>query len=143
MFALAALRSETLAWQFAITLTFVATVIDLTDDLGPESGLETSALLRWSLLLLAAIACAALVAAWQLQAGRSLRAPLLGLVWACLGVAYARILFTPAVLQGEGLLPLRFVQAVVDHGIVHGIFTATAVGITIAALCVKGDVARA
>jgi len=132
-FALASLRSETLAWQFAITLTFAATVVDLTDDFGPESGLQTSALFRGSLLLAATALCAGLVIAWQRAQTLSLRVPLFGLMWACMAVAYARILVTPEVILGEdGSLLERLLLAFFSHGLVHDIFLGCAIYMTLA-----------
>jgi len=142
---LLAARSETLAWHTAITMTFLATIIDLQDDLGPESGIEASALLRWGLVLVALLLCAALTVAWQRNPRRELGTLLLGLMWACTGVAFTRILVSPPVMlptpeqiAAHGGLVARYLHALVDHGIVHGIFAACTVYGTVALFRARG-----
>jgi hypothetical protein len=132
-------RSETVAWHTVVTLTFVHCVLDLQEDLGPEQGIDAPAFIRWGLLLGALAISAALVVRWQRNPNRRLAPLLLWLMWGCMVVAYARILCSVPVLlptpeNGITLsgLPLRFVHAVVDHGIVHGIFTACAIYCTFA-----------
>lgn len=138
---LLATRYQTLAWHTAITMTFLASVIDLLDDIGPESPFNASASLHWSLLFIALVVSAGLVMRWQRSANASLHCLLLGLMWACMAVAYGRIVISPAVLtpSDEQLAAMpsymgRFMVELTDHGIVHGIFTACAVYATVAIL---------
>lgn len=134
-------RFPTLAWHTAITMTFVHSVIDLQEDLGPENGVDFSALFRWGLVAVATLAAAAYVAHWQRDARRGPLAPLLFVVWACMAVAYARIAThanviapSPEIAAGTGNYLLRFLAQLNSHRIVHGIFTVCAIVFTVAAL---------
>ncbi|MBI1317632.1 MAG: hypothetical protein GC168_01620 [Candidatus Hydrogenedens sp.] len=138
--ALISLRSETLAWQFAITMTFAATVLDLSDDLAQGEGAPVSAAVRWLMLLVPVIACALLMLRWQRSERSSLAPVLIGLALACTAVAFARLLFQPQVLEGEGMLLARYLGAVWNSRIVHGVFAAFTV-YTVAAVVRKSKAA--
>ncbi len=133
---LLSLRYTTLAWQTALTMTFIATIIDLQDDLAGENGILVAASIRWAFVWSTLIVSALLVLAWQRSTAPRLQSALLALMWACTAVAYARILVSPSVLAPAAdvtaSLPMRFVAELEGHGIVHGIFTACAVYATVA-----------
>lgn len=132
-------RSATVAWHTAITMTFLHCVLDLVEDLGPEQGINAPAYLPWALLLGALVVSAALVVRWQRNPDRKLAPLLLWLMWGCTAVAYARILCsvpvlnpTPEMVATVGGLPARFLHALWGSAIVHGIFTVTAIYATVA-----------
>jgi hypothetical protein len=134
-------RSPAVAWHTALTLTFLHSVIDLQEDLGPEGGLDYGPAARWGLVVAALVVSAALVARWQRNPGRSLVAAVLLLMWGCMAVAYARLgantdVLAPSaeILAAQGGLIARYLHQLTGHAIVHGIFTACAVVVTIAAL---------
>ena len=133
---LLSLRYTTLAWQTALTMTFIATIIDLQDDLSGENGIHVAASIRWAFVWATLIVSALLVLAWQRRSAPRLQSALLCLMWACMAVAYARILVSPNVLAPAAdvidSLPMRFLAELEGHGIVHGIFTACAVYATVA-----------
>lgn len=133
-------RYNALAWHTAITMTFIASVIDLLDDVGPDSQVNLSAGMHWLLLFAAVMLTAALVMLWQRGSRPGLKPPLLGLIAGCMAVAFGRIMIDPSVI-GPDAIELaaqpaywrRFTAALADQGIVHGIFTLTAL-ISVAAI---------
>lgn len=133
-------RYNALAWHTAITMTFIASVIDLLDDVGPDSKVNLSAGMHWLLLFAAVMLTAALVMLWQRGSRPGLKAPLLGLIAGCMAVAFGRIMIDPTVispdaaeLAAQPAYWCRFTAALADHGIVHGIFTVTAL-VSVAAI---------
>lgn len=129
VFMLLGLRSETLAWQAAITVTFIASVIDLQDGFAEDGGLHLGAGLRWGMVWVTLFVCVAMVLAWQRGARCGLKAPLLWLLWAGVSVAYLKLLCSSAVFGPnlEGSVLMRMLNTLAQHAIVHGIFTVTAI----------------
>jgi len=136
---LASLRWETIAWQTGITITFLATVMDLQDDLAQENGLHVAALWRAAFVIVALLITVAGVLRWQSNPQRRLAPLLLALMWGCMAVAYSRLIVYPTVLTPTpeqiaeiGGFAARFAHVVAQSAIVHGIFTACAVCMSVA-----------
>lgn len=141
VFILLGMRSETMAWQAAITVTLIASVIDLQDGFVEDTGLQVGAVLRWGMVWAALLASVMLVLAWQRGRSRSLKLPLLGLLWADVAIAYIKLLGTSKVFGADvdGSLIGRMAHELLEHAIVHGIFTATAIMGTVAILRYRED----
>lgn len=141
VFILLGMRSETMAWQAAITVTLIASVIDLQDGFVEDTGLQVGAVLRWGMVWAALLASVMLVLAWQRGRSRSLKLPLLGLLWADVAIAYIKLLGTSKVFGADvdGSLIGRMAHELLEHAIVHGIFTATAIIGTVAILRYRED----
>lgn len=131
---LVSLRWESIAWQTGITITFLATVMDLQDGLAEENGVQLALLWRSAMVLLATLATVAWVLYWQASPRRRLAPLLLALIWGCMAVAYARLVINPVVLSPTpaqlatlGGFTSRFLHVMAGNWIVHSIFTACAV----------------
>jgi hypothetical protein len=141
VFILLGMRSETMAWQAAITVTLIASVVDLQDGFVEDPGLQVGAVLRWGMVWAALIASVLLVLAWQRGSSRSFKLPLLGLLWADVAIAYIKLLCTSKVFGADldGSVIGRMAHELGNHAIVHGIFTATAIIGTVAILRYRED----
>lgn len=138
---LSSLRWETIAWHTGITVTFLATVLDLQDGLGEEKGIDVPLLWRSALVLTALVPTVVLLVRWQSHPQRRLAPLLLALLWACMVVAYGQLLLqpillvpTPEQLAEVGSYFARAAYLVQKSLIVHGIFTASAIYMTVAIL---------
>jgi len=136
VFILLGMRSETMAWQAAITVTLIASVIDLQDGFLEDPGLQMGALWRWGMVWAALLASVWLVLAWQRGSNCGFKLPLLFLLWADVAIAYIKLLVTSKVFGADldGSVITRMAHELGDHAIVHGIFTVTAIIGTVAIL---------
>jgi len=138
MIALSA-RSERIAWQVALTVTFLAAVIDLQEDLLGEGDLLVGAAIRWGFVAVMALLAVAYVVLWQRDPKRCLFRLTGVFLWALMAIALVKpfahraVLSPPAgaVAEAGGMAAYLFGRFE-GMFIVHGIFLALAIISTLA-----------
>lgn len=136
-------RSETFAWQTAITLTFVATIVDFQEEFVQLPAPWPAAVVRWGFVLIVTAAAVLLTLQWQ-RRGQSLRALLLGITWACVAVAFLRLpmdalAILPERAEDAGGFLARTCLELQRHCQVHSTFLLEAIAATFVLLWFKPE----
>ena len=105
---LVVMRFPSSAWQIAVTLTFSHTVIDLVDDIYPETLSDSPFTLPFIIVIVSTL-LVALCAAWFRRHGNVIRNMFLLLTWSCMIVAFIRLTLSPKVFDLTGISPVNFV----------------------------------
>jgi hypothetical protein len=115
------MRYPFMAWQIAVTLTFCHTVIDLMDDIHPNTtslfSVSFAVVFFLSLLVF-------LLTAYFQRHKNQLHTLFLLLVWSTVAVAWWRFAFKTEILNFSGL---SFCRIICERFFVHIIFTASAI----------------
>jgi hypothetical protein len=114
------MRYPFMAWQIAITLTFSHTVIDLVDDIYPNTTSLFS--VSFALVFLLTLAVGLIAGSIQRHKNQVYKLFLL-LVWSTVAVAWWRFAYKTDILNFTGL---SFSQALLERFFVHIVFTASA-----------------
>lgn len=127
------LKSNSLAWQIAVTITFFHTVFDLGGDAASTFGIEISTGGKMLILAVVTAAMAVLVQWFQRQSQAIPRLYLL-VLWSCYGVACIRTFAHKGILQGSEGIVSGLRSLVESHPAivpVHLIFTVSAIITTV------------
>jgi hypothetical protein len=111
------------AWQIAVALTFCHTVIDLMQDIYPDTAAQSLVATRATLVLLMTFLVSALTA-WFHRRKKIIQNMFLLLVWSTVFVAFLRFLNQPEILHIEHL---SFPELIFERFFVHIVFLTSAV----------------
>jgi hypothetical protein len=115
------------AWQIAVTLTFCHTIIDLVQDIYPDTATVSQLPVRVAVIFIMTFVIAALTA-WFQRSKNILHKMLLLLVWSTVTVAFLRLFTGPGIFNISGL---SFWEMVCGRFFVHIIFLTSALVVTV------------
>ena len=115
------------AWQIAVTLTFCHTIIDLVQDIYPDTATGSQLPVRVAVIFIMTFVIAALTA-WFQRSKNILHKMLLLLVWSTVTVAFLRLFTEPEIFHISGL---SFCELVCGRFFVHIIFVTSALVVTV------------
>ena len=115
-------RFAGVAWQIAITLTFCHTVIDLLDDVFPDTLTGSAFTLPFLLVFILTLALSVITAMIQRRSD-ILRNMFLLLTWSCMMVAFMRLSLNTELFTLKGISACEFICG---RFFVHLIFTISA-----------------
>lgn len=115
------------AWQIAVTLTFCHTIIDLVQDIYPDTATGSQLPVRVAVIFIMTFVIAALTS-WIQRSKNVLHKMLLLLVWSTVTVAFLRLFTGPEIFNISGL---SFCELVCGRFFVHIIFLTSALAVTV------------
>jgi hypothetical protein len=115
------------AWQIAVTLTFCHTIIDLVQDIYPDTATGSQLPVRVAVIFIMTFVIAALTS-WFKRSKNTLHKMLLLLVWSTVTVAFLRLFTGPEIFNISGL---SFCELVCGRFFVHIIFLTSALVVTV------------
>lgn len=116
--------NSAIAWQIAISMTFIHSSIDLMRDLLPETGIETSATFQYSFIFISTLIVASLCALIIRKSKQTIPWLLYLLVWACMFISYIKF---STHISIEGILATDAIPLIFRVLFVHIVFTFSAI----------------
>jgi hypothetical protein len=111
------------AWQIAVTLTFCHTVIDLSQDIYPDTSTQSLMAARVALVLIVTFVVFAFTA-WFRRRKNMVQKMFLLLVWSTVFVAFLRFVNQPEIFN---ISELSFRELIMERFFVHIVFLTSAV----------------